>query len=57
MRVTVKYKSGIKECFEDVEYVEESKYFGKPAITIMHDDILSVIDKSDIDKIKIKVGK
>ena len=56
MRVTFKYKSGVKKRFEKVEYVEEVPNCGKPAITILHDHVLTMIDKKDIDKIKIKLG-
>ena len=57
MRVTVKYKSGIKERFEDVKCIEEVPNFGKPAVTIEYGGVRSLIEKECIDKIKIKVGE
>lgn len=57
MRVTVKYKSGHKERFEDVKCIEEVPNFGKPAVTIEYGGVRSLIEKEYIKKIKIKVGE
>lgn len=57
MRVTVKYKNGLKECFEDVKCIEEVPNFGYPAVKIKYDGAHCLIEKEYIDKIKIKVGE